>query len=813
MVGPKDDPAIWAKRVQNVASSLEHLYNDSIHNRPSDAEISEALTQNEGHCGHTVRALYSVPPPSHGIDCVVDKGEANMVLPEYMMQKIENLGSYAEKRKKEEDEIREKFMHVDRDNNGTLDVDEFTILVRELGNKDMDDVHVKEAYAEIDDDNSGEVNFQEFKEWWKRKVRTNEAYALKFRNVGIKATECRVMVPTLNTSDKAGAESISTRISKFFTAPIRQKKTYWVELTGSRLTVYRSEQDRAEKGRIQLTDVEVTKARQIGPRDKQRFGIDFMVHNKLTTVTFELLKKDDVGEWVNALEGALNKKSARRSGKELWAVLSSRITLVCQMQKHWGDIHSLYGDQGSVYEATVLPGCIRHPNSRFSLCWDMMQIFLLMSVCFYVPMRMGFDIEVELWTFEFFFDVFTDVYFIIDVFVNFRSAYVDEAKGVLVTDSKLIAKVYLRSWFLIDFFSCLPVGYIQYFEKKSEDGSQSSNMRLLKVLRLLRLGKMLRLGKFSRMLKKYDSIAELKPVLAVFSVLGLVCLAAHLLSCAWFAFGTNDQIVLNQTTMLPMVVDGQQVVIEGWVQQKSAELEGGDWWGKRITNANGDEIKAAGHLASSWTRYITSTYGIFNGLENAFTDSEKFFAIFSELIVGSLIYGGLAAILTDNLANAGEESREFNNKYKALKTWMDDRGLQRSYQLKVLNYYSHKYKNNVAFDQEELLDELPPAMSAHLMYTLYGNLIKEVPYFRGLDEVVLVKLSSIMKPMAAMHGQPIMEEGKVGKEMYILVEGEVVVEKGGVELGYLNQSGSFFGENVVIDPRSSETRTRTVKGA
>ena len=126
----------------------------------------------------------------------------------------------------------------------------------------------------------------------------------------------------------------------------------------------------------------------------------------------------------------------------------------------------------------------------------------------------------------------------------------------------------------------------------------------------------------------------------------------------------------------------------------------------------------------------------------------------------------------------------------------------------------------------------------------------------GLDEVVVVKLSSIVQPLSAMHGEPIFEEGRVGKEMYILIEGEVVVEKGaskkaihqrapvvtvrcnsiysihtssvfachgmresptfrvllgGVELGYLTQPGSFFGENVVINPRSSETRSRTVK--
>lgn len=63
-------------------------------------------------------------------------------------------------------------------------------------------------------------------------------------------------------------------------------------------------------------------------------------------------------------------------------------------------------------------------------------------------------------------------------------------------------------------------------------------------------------------------------------------------------------------------------------------------------------------------------------------------------------------------------------------------------------------------------------------YTLYGDLIKQLPYFSGLDDVVMVKLASKVKCVSAMHGEPIMEEGRVGKEMYILVEGEVLIEKG-----------------------------------
>ena len=97
--------------------------------------------------------------------------------------------------------------------------------------------------------------------------------------------------------------------------------------------------------------------------------------------------------------------------------------------------------------------------------------------------------------------------------VNFRSAYFDEAKGVLVADPSEIACAYVKSWFVIDFVSCLPVQYIAYWNeiqngnKGTRTDENSGTFRLMKTLRLLRLGKMLRIAKFSRMLKKYPYTA------------------------------------------------------------------------------------------------------------------------------------------------------------------------------------------------------------------------------------------------------------------------------------------------------------------
>eukprot|EP01047_Picozoa_sp_COSAG01_P018135 COSAG01_NODE_977_length_12361_cov_167.523483_5_plen_564_part_00 len=556
---------------------------------------------------------------------------------------------------------------------------------------------------------------------------------------------CRVTVPDVLRT--GGSAAVSKRLQTFFTARLSSGKDYWVEVAGTRLTVYKSQLDRHEKARLQLTDAEIKRVQERKSAKGGKFVIDVEIGGQVTSLTFELQKLQDkrsFADWIDTIQQAITKKRSRRSGHELWRRLAARIPLVCQMQRHWGDIHSLYGEQGSVYEEQTMPRCMRHPDSSFSRLWDLMQIILLILVCWYVPLRMSFDIEVsdiaaphhqltrsrptppnafltveerlvsslpqvDLWSVEFFVDLFTDIYFICDVFVNFRTAYFDDARGVLVSDPQTIAKEYAKSWLVIDVVSCLPVGYLTYFEcnwdkvrcNSDEEDAGGSNLRALKVLRLLRLGKMLRLAKFSRMLKKYDNIAVLKPIMSVASVLGMVFLAAHLLSCLWFAISADQEMYDDKTGKLLMTNESgvlEVVKIKGWKNQVEEV-----WWGP------------GGETAGPMTRYITSMYGVFNGLENAYTDFEKVIAILSELVVGSLIYGGLAAVLTDQLTQMGEESREFNSKYKALKVWMQDRGLKKSYINKVLNYFSHKYKNNVAFDQEEILDELPPALGASLM--------------------------------------------------------------------------------------------------
>jgi hypothetical protein len=136
--------------------------------------------------------------------------------------------------------------------------------------------------------------------------------------------------------------------------------------------------------------------------------------------------------------------------------------------------------------------CFFRPNSQFRQVWDLVQVVLLLYLLVSVPLRIGFDMDVEFGTFGYFWDMFVDIFFLVDIWVNFRTAYYNK-HGYLEIRLPSIARNYARSWLSLDVITCLPVPYaimlIRWDTNASGSGSQ---MKAFKVLRLLKLGKLLR---------------------------------------------------------------------------------------------------------------------------------------------------------------------------------------------------------------------------------------------------------------------------------------------------------------------------------
>jgi potassium channel len=139
------------------------------------------------------------------------------------------------------------------------------------------------------------------------------------------------------------------------------------------------------------------------------------------------------------------------------------------------------------------------------------------------------------------FDTYMDIVFGLEIIFNFNKPNYD-ADHRLITDRKVIALRYLRSWFLLDLIACLPFSYIKW---QSEDTSLSKddvyNIVTLNFNSIPRIYKILLSIKFVRMrgildmfifcLKKSPLRVEAQTIVVTFSFLAFVI---QISGCFWY---------------------------------------------------------------------------------------------------------------------------------------------------------------------------------------------------------------------------------------------------------------------------------------
>jgi hypothetical protein len=106
-----------------------------------------------------------------------------------------------------------------------------------------------------------------------------------------------------------------------------------------------------------------------------------------------------------------------------------------------------------------------------------------------------------------------DLFFFIDIVVNFRTTFIHSRTGDEESDPKLIAKNYLKGRFWIDLLASLPFDYIamvfrylqqtHLFIQKIFGASDVSTFDLFGLLKLIRIG---RLGRIISYLNLRDNV-------------------------------------------------------------------------------------------------------------------------------------------------------------------------------------------------------------------------------------------------------------------------------------------------------------------
>jgi hypothetical protein len=214
-------------------------------------------------------------------------------------------------------------------------------------------------------------------------------------------------------------------------------------------------------------------------------------------------------------------------------------------------------------------------------------------VAIFVPVRVAWSNEPDAVSAIWFVELTIDIYFLIDIILNFRVrpviavcrgaprllsdsllpllgrrsrqlAFYDEETGLRVVTPREISISYLKGWFIIDVLGILPVGYAELLVSSGEGGAggAGSNLKSLKVLRLFRLAKMLRLRKLKDALKRFEKNGlDVDMFMETGITLFIIALAAHVLACLYYLVGSEE-----------MEVNG--ISIQGWVKNEETGL---DW--------------------------------------------------------------------------------------------------------------------------------------------------------------------------------------------------------------------------------------------
>ncbi|CAB1456718.1 unnamed protein product [Pleuronectes platessa] len=164
------------------------------------------------------------------------------------------------------------------------------------------------------------------------------------------------------------------------------------------------------------------------------------------------------------------------------------------------------------------------------------------------------------------FNVVSDTFFLMDLVLNFRTGIIIEDNSDIILDPQTIKKTYLKTWFIVDFVSSIPVDYIFLIVEKGIDSEVYKTARALRIVRFTKILSLLRLLRLSRLIRYIHQWEEIfhmtydlaSAVMRIFNLIGMMLLLCHWDGCLQFLvpmlqdFPSDCWVSLNKMERQPV---------------------------------------------------------------------------------------------------------------------------------------------------------------------------------------------------------------------------------------------------------------------
>ncbi|XP_054241477.1 cyclic nucleotide-gated cation channel beta-3 [Indicator indicator] len=407
-------------------------------------------------------------------------------------------------------------------------------------------------------------------------------------------------------------------------------------------------------------------------------------------------------------------------------------------------------------EYLKLPESIDSYTDRRYVAWLMLVTIAYNWNCWFIPLRFVFPYQtpsnIIYWITI---DIICDICYLCDLLV-FQPRVQFLRGGDIISDKVEMKKFYYSSLkFRLDVASVLPFDVLYFFFGFNP---------------AFRANRMLKHNTFFEFNDRLEAILDKAYIYRVIRTTGYLLFILHINACLYY--WASDYEGLGSTRW---VYDGQ------------------------------------GNMYLRCYYWAVRTLITIGGLPEPQTLFEIVFQLLN-FFLGVFVFSSLIGQMRDVIGAATAGQNYFRSCMDNTVSYMNTYSIPKLVQNRVRTWYEYTWDSQGMLDESELLEQMPIKMQLAIAIDVNFAIVNKVDLFKGCDTQMIYDMLLRLKSIVYLPGDFVCKKGEIGREMYIIKQGEVQVLGGpdGTKVLVTLRAGAVFGEISLLAAGGGNRRTANV---
>lgn len=331
--------------------------------------------------------------------------------------------------------------------------------------------------------------------------------------------------------------------------------------------------------------------------------------------------------------------------------------------------------------------------------------------------------------FWFLLDYIADLIYLIDMFINSRTGYLEQ--GLLVRDvHKLFINYIENIHFKLDLLSLLPTDLLFLIS-----GAYCEPEIHYPCTVMVRINRLFRFYRLTECFERTETRTNFPHAFRIAKLIFYILILIHWNACIYFAISYFIGFDSDR-----------------WVYNRNVVYE---------DRNETDTLRHQYIYCFYWSTLTLTTIGEVPVPE---TDFEYLFVVINFLI-GVLIFATIVGNVGSMITNMNAARAEFQSQMDSVKQYMKFRHVSKDLETRVIKWFDYLWTNKQSLGEDSITSILPDKLKAEIAINVHLKTLRRVQLFQDCEPGLLVELILKLRLQVFSPGDYICRKGDVGKEV------------------------------------------------